>query len=56
MPALAQGVLEERLAGYVEDGDILSKEITSKKAGDLLVVTLLAECEEQIGKFVDAPD
>ena len=54
--ALAQGVLEERLAGYVEDGDILSKEITSKKAGDLLVVTLLAECEEQIGKFVDAPD
>lgn len=54
--ALAQGVLEERLADYVEDGDILSKEITSKKAGDLLVVTLLAECEEQIGKFVDAPD
>lgn len=54
--ALAQGVLKERLAGYVEDGDILSKEITSKKAGDLLVVTLLAECEEQIGKFVDAPD
>ncbi len=54
--ALAQGVLEERLADYVEDGDILSKEITSTKAGDLLVVTLLAECEEQIGKFVDAPD
>ncbi len=51
--ALAQGVLEERLAGYVEDGDILSKEITSKKAGDLLVVTLLAEigrasCRERV--------
>lgn len=54
--ALAKETLEERLAGYVTEGEIISQEITSKKEGDILVVTLSAECEEQIGRFVDAPD
>lgn len=54
--ALAKEVLEERLAGYIEEGEILSQEIAGKKEGDLLVVTLSAECEEQIGQFIDAPD
>lgn len=53
--ALGQEALEARLAGYIEEGDILRQEISSKQEDGVLVVTLTAECEEQVGKFVSAP-
>lgn len=53
--ALGQNALAVRLAGYLEEGEVLSHEISSEVMGDVLVVTLTAECEEQIGKFVDSP-
>ena len=48
-------VLTERLEGYLEEGKILSRDLTCAKVGDTLMVTLSAECEEQIGKLVDMP-
>ena len=53
--ALADRVLTERLEGYLEEGKILSRDLTCAKVGDTLMVTLSAECEEQIGKLVDMP-
>lgn len=52
---LGETVLEERLAGLLEEGTVLSRELTGEIAGDTLLVTLCAECEEQIGKFVAIP-
>ncbi len=54
--ALADGVLTERLASYMDEGEVLSREITSQVSDGNLVVTLTAECREQIGRFVDAPE
>ena len=48
-------LLDARLAGYLDEGEILSREVSSEVVDGDLVVTLSAECEEQIGKFVDAP-
>ena len=53
--ALAEEVLDARLAGYLDEGEILSREITSQASDGCLVVTLSAECQEQVGKFIDAP-
>lgn len=53
--ALADQVLTARLAGYLEDGKVLSRSLTSEVTGDILLVTLTAECEEQIGKFIETP-
>ncbi len=53
--ALAEEALDARLAGYLDEGEILSREVSSEVVDGDLVVTLSAECEEQIGKFVDAP-
>lgn len=53
--ALAEEVLDARLAGYLDEGKILSREVASEAVDGYLVVTLAAECEEQIGRFVDAP-
>ena len=53
--ALAEEVLDARLAGYLEEGEILSREVTSEVVDGDLVVTLSAECQEQIGRFIDAP-
>ena len=53
--ALAEEVLDARLAGYLDEGEILSREIGSEVVDGYLVVTLSAECQEQIGRFVDTP-
>lgn len=53
--ALGQEALEARLADCLEEGEVLHQEIASETAGDVLVVTLTAECQEQIGKFIDSP-
>lgn len=52
---LARTVLEDRLSACLEEGEILSQEITSEAVGDILLVTLTAECEEQVGRFVEMP-
>ncbi|MDE7261078.1 MAG: sporulation protein YqfD [Oscillospiraceae bacterium] len=53
--ALAEEVLDARLAGYLDEGEILSREVSGRAADGYLVVTLSVECQEQIGKFIDAP-
>ena len=53
--ALAEKVLDARLAGYLDEGEILSREIASEVVDGYLVVTLSAECQEQIGEFVETP-
>ena len=53
--SLAEEVLDARLASYLDEGEILSREITSKVENGCLIVTLSAECLEQIGRFVEAP-
>lgn len=52
---LGEAALKARLSGYMEEGEILHQETGSRVEGDVLVVTLDAECEEQVGKFIDAP-
>ena len=49
------GVLENRLAALVGDGQVVNKEISWEQTGGLLTVRLLAECREEIGKTVDWP-
>lgn len=51
--ALADLTLTQRLAGYVGDGKVLSRSLAYTVEEGLLVVTLTAECEEQIGQFVE---
>ncbi|MDE7218483.1 MAG: sporulation protein YqfD [Oscillospiraceae bacterium] len=53
--ALADMVLTARLDGYVEEGEVLSRELTSEVVDGDLLVTLSAECEEQIGRLVETP-
>lgn len=53
--AMARTILEARLEAYVEEGKILSRELIGEAVDGVLLVTLSAECEEQIGTFVDAP-
>ena len=36
-------------------GEVLSRELTGQVEGDTLLVTLTAECREQIGQFVEIP-
>ena len=45
-------MLTSRLAGYIGDGEVLSRELTGQVEGDTLLVTLTAECREQIGQPV----
>ncbi|MBD5155515.1 MAG: sporulation protein YqfD [Oscillibacter sp.] len=52
---LADTVLTARLDEYVEDGEVLSRELTSQVVDGNLVVTLVAECQEQIGRLVEIP-
>ena len=52
---LAEEVLSARLAGYLEEGEVLRQEVQGRAEGDVLVVTLSAECQEQIGRFVAMP-
>ena len=53
--ALADTVLTNRLAAYLNGGTVVSRELTCEVTGDILLCTLTAECEEQIGKFVSIP-
>ena len=53
--ALAEEVLDERLAGYLDEGEILSREVSSQEEDGYLVVTLSVECHEQIGVFISSP-
>ena len=48
-------VLTRRLQGYLVDGTVLSSQVDSVIENGTLLVTLTAECEEQIGKFVEIP-
>jgi len=52
---LLAGELEDQLNRLVEDGEVVSKEISWEQTGGLLTVRLLAECREEIGKTVDWP-
>ncbi len=53
--ALAEAALDSRLSGYVEEGEVLRREMSVQEQDGTLVVTLSAECQEQIGRFVDTP-
>lgn len=53
--ALAEELLLERLEGYLDGGEVLKTELRREQVGDTLRVTLLAECREEIGKFVEIP-
>ena len=53
--AIAGQELLARLKSELEEGTILSRELATEMVGDTLLVTLTAECEEQIGKFVEIP-
>lgn len=53
--SLADTVLTARLAACLEDGEVLRRDLTCEVAGDILICTLTAECEEQIGEFVSIP-
>ena len=55
--ALARGKaeLEARLQAYLDEGEVLSQALTGEVREGYLVVTLSAECQEQIGQFVAAP-
>lgn len=52
---LADAVLTARLEASMEEGRVLRRELKSRTEGDTLLVTLTAECEEQIGKLVEIP-
>lgn len=53
--AIAGQVLERRLLAYLEEGQVLSSQLTGEIVNGTLLVTLTAECEEQVGKFVEIP-
>lgn len=52
---LADTVLTARLEGCLLEGEVLSRELSYEIVEDTLLVTLTAECEEQIGQFVEIP-
>ena len=52
---LADIVLTARLAGYLDEGTVLQRSLSCEEADGTLLVTLAAECEEQIGKLVEMP-
>lgn len=50
---LADIVLTARLEGCMEEGEVLQRELRFRTVGDMLEVTLCAECREQIGRLVE---
>lgn len=50
---LADIVLTARLEGCMEEGEVLRRELSFQTEGDMLVVTLSAECQEQIGRLME---
>lgn len=53
--AMAEAVLDRELTALLGDGELLRREVNYQVEGDTLLVMLTAECEEQIGKFVEIP-
>lgn len=53
--AIAEAILDARLGEYLDEGEVLRREIASEVVDGNLVVTLSAECEEQVGRFIDTP-
>lgn len=53
--SLGKTVLTARLEQELAEGEIVSLNWSSAVRGDMLYITLAAECEEQIGKFVEIP-
>ncbi len=55
--ALADLTLSARLYGYLQEGEgtLLDRELHYAEEDGVLVVTLTAHCEEQIGQFVELP-
>lgn len=55
--ALLKQLLLQRLEGLLEEGEgeILQQDFVTRVEGDTLVVTLTAECREQIGRTVERP-
>ena len=52
---LAYTVLEAYLTGGMEEGQVEQETLTSVPWGDDILVALSAECQEQIGRFVEIP-
>ena len=50
---LADIVLTARLEGCMEEGEVLRRELQYRTVGNMLEVTLTAECREQIGRLVE---
>ena len=48
-------VLDRELDALLGDGELLSRQVNSQVEGDTLLVTLTAECREEIGEFVEIP-
>ena len=50
-------ILEARLSALMDanEGKVLRADLVTRMAGDVLTVTLLAECEEEIGRTVELP-
>lgn len=55
--ALLKELLQQRLEQLLEvgDGEILHQDFVTRVEGDTLVVSLVAECREQIGRTVERP-
>lgn len=50
--AMLEEQLEETLRAQIGDGEVVSMDFTAEVVGDALHVTLVAECQEEIGKFI----
>lgn len=50
---ILRAALEERLAALAEKGEVLKTDWSVQEQGGLLTVTLLAECEQEIGVTVE---
>ena len=55
--ALLKELLQQRLEQLLEvgDGEILHQDFVTRVEGDTLVVSMVAECREQIGRTVERP-
>ena len=53
--ALGAAQQQQALLGQLEDGEVLSSQLTSVDWDGGLLVVLSAECREQIGRFEEIP-
>lgn len=54
--ALLRVRLDEALRAEIGDGEVVSADYAAQVEGGKLIVTLTAECKEEIGKFVPFPE